>query len=217
MKDNASLFGLLAAESARWCHVTLDICHSACGIALYQIKDHLPSVQSLQLICLSCRSQDRFPDNSRDIFSNTPSLTHVELSLLTWDWEFDWSNLTYLDLGFGVCQDHHPMFLSLQQAINLNTLFTYKITDPIDISERITLPRLESWRLGDYHWLSYIKAPALQNLHIPGNIADNVIIPFLRESGCELARLSMANVRRSSGTFIEILRHAPELIHLNLD
>jgi hypothetical protein len=219
MEHNTSLFGLLAAESARWRHVTLDICHGACGIALYQIKDHLPSMQSLQLRCISCRYQDCSPDNGdtpRDIFSNTPSLTHVELSHLTWDWEFDWSNLTYLDLTFWVCQDHHPMFLSLQQAINLNTLVTRNI-DPIDISERITLPHLESWWVSDHHWLSYIKAPALQNLCISGCGTDiDVVGLFLRESGCELTRLTLASLNRHTSKLIEILQHSPELIHLNL-
>lgn len=108
------------------------------------------------------------------------------------------------------------MFLSLQQAINLNTLVTFRITDPIDISERITLPRLESWRVSDYHWLSYIKAPALQNLCICGipPIDISVIIPFLRASGCKLTLLTVINY--DSSIPIEILRHAPELIYLNL-
>lgn len=61
MNRKASLFSLLAAESARWRHVTLDICHSAC-IALYQLKDNLPSMQSLQLSRMSRRENNHHPD-----------------------------------------------------------------------------------------------------------------------------------------------------------
>ena len=220
MDKVSHIFGLLAAESARWRRVNLYVCPRACGAALYQLKDQLPSMQSLRLTHISCRYQDCFSDNRdtpRDIFSNTPSLTHVELSYSTWDWEFDWSNLTYLNLTFGVCQDHRPMFLSLQQAINLNTLVTHKITDPIDISERITLPRLESWWIFECRWLSYIKAPALQNLCISGYEADiDVIRLFLSESGCDLTGLTLACLNTHTSQLIEILQHAPELIHLNL-
>ena len=218
----AHLFGLLAAASARWRHVALNICPSICGAALYQLKDHLPSIQSVRLRRMSC-NKNRCSDDEeppKDIFTNTPSLTHVELSLSTWDWEFVWSNLTYLKLSFEIFKYQKPLLLSLQQATNLNTLVTDSMT-PFNISERITLPRLESWRVLDYRWLSYIKAPELQNLCLHGSPAHwhvraidiNVVVSFLRESGCKLTRLTLAD---GPSDTLKILQYIPGLIHLNL-
>ena len=119
-RDQVSLIlGLLVAESARWRHVTLDV--RTCDIRvpeLDQVKDRLPSMQSLRLICIPCF--------------------------------FNWSSLTHICLNFMTCEvDHlHSTILCLQQAINLNTLITPGIApDSFNISERITLPRLESWQV----------------------------------------------------------------------
>ena len=187
------------------------------GAALYQLKDHLPSMQSLRLRRISCRNEDQYPDNGetpRDIFTNTPSLKHVGLSRWTWDWKFDWSNSTHLELSFEIYDYQKPLLLSLQQAINLNTLDTTTVNNSFIISERITLPRLESMRVWDYHWLSYIKAPRLQNLCLHGSpaIDINIVILFLRESGCELTRLTLVDGSLPT----KILRHVPGLIQLNL-
>jgi hypothetical protein len=90
------------------------------------------------------------------------------------------------------------------------------------MAERIiTLPHLEFWHVLDYHWLGYIKAPALKNLHLHGTgptgtkIKTNVIISFLCKSGCKLTSLTLFYIEEMY--LAEILQHAPELVHLMLE
>ena len=118
------------------------------------------------------------------------------------------------------CED--SMILCLQQAVNLNTLTTGIVPDSFNISERITLPRLESWQVLDYFWLRCFKTPALQNLCLHGHRAiqiNAIVTSFLRESGCKLARLALTRAYKliRPSVLIEILRHAPELVHLELN
>jgi hypothetical protein len=213
------IFGLLVAESAHWRHVHLRACHPCAILRRYRLKDHLPSLQSLRIEDIRCHRVASFHGGCRrDSFANTP-LTHLELSLADWDWKFDWSNLTYLHLGGLRRNDNHSesIFLSLQQAINLNTLVTDTVFTNLTRNERITLPCLESWRAYDCHWLRYIKAPALQNLYMDSVCDDgiDVVISFLRESGCKLAYLTWDGTKEPS-SFSKILRHAPELVHVKV-
>ena len=156
----------------------------------------------------------KFPDT----FTNAPSLTHVEvINYVYRDFEIDWSNVTYLYLdGF---TDLGPP-LSLPQAINLNTLVVESMRTGHfqSLYDKITLQCLESWNLACNHWLRHIRAPALQNLslyRIPvTKIEINDVTSFLRESGCKLARLALAYIEEPSSSLVDILRHAPELVHL---
>ena len=213
------IFGLLVAESAHWRHVCLRTSHPCVILGRYRLKDHLPSLQSLRFedITEPCLRVVPFHDGScRDSFANTPSLTHVKLSLTDWDWKFNWSNLTYLHLAGLKRTGTESILLSLQQAINLNTLVTHTVFTNLTC-ERIILPRLESWRAYDCHWLSYIKAPTLQNLYVD-SIYDNgidVVTSFLCESGCKLAYLTWDGTKEPS-SFSKILRHAPELVHVKV-
>ena len=219
------ILDLLVTESARWRHVTMDICHRACG--LHRIKDHLrlPSMQSLRLIDIYCPHCDPTAGKNghlEDVFANTPSLTHVRLPWMSWNWGFDWSNFTYLHLQDLVSEDYKPMCRSLQQAINLNTLVTDISYDTSFCMAEgiITLPRLDSWHVSDYRLLDCIKAPALQNLYLHGKIEINAVTSFLRESGCKLQSLALFDINviedRRSTFLVEILQHASELVHLKL-
>ena len=216
---SSHIFSLLIAESTHWRHVHLRVCHPSAILGRYRLKDHLPSLQSLRLENIRCDRVASFHGRScRDSFANTP-LTHLELSLADWDWKFDWSKLTYLHLGCLGHNDNHSesIFLSLQQAINLNTLVTDTVFTNFTRNERIMLPRLESWRAYDCHWLRYIKAPALQNLYMDSVCRNGtgVVISFLRESGCKLAYLTWDGTKEPS-SFSKILRHVPELVHVKV-
>jgi hypothetical protein len=210
------IFGLLVAESAHWRHVSLGICHPCAifGHSSCRLK-HLPSMQSLRLHDTSWKAIKIPCGNCRDSFTNTPSLTHVELSLRYWDWEFDWSNLTYLHLGGPLHTYQQSIFLYLQQAINLETLITDVVVSN-RFRTRITLPRLESWRAFDCNWLSFIKAPALKNLSVECRCAYDLVISFLRESGCKLARLTWYSNTENPPILSKILRFSPELVHIKL-
>ena len=214
---------LLVAESARWRHVTLNICTRACGIpALYRVKDHLPSMQSLRLIGMYCQPKAPKNGHPRDIFTNIPSLTHIRLPWMSWNWGFDWSNLTHLHLEDMLSKGCQSIICSLRQAINLNTLVTGALSNTSYMAERVTLPHLESWHVLDYRWLGCIKAPALQNLYLHGGgkIEINVVISFLRESGCKLQSLTLFYIQVGEdhrlAYLVEILRHVPELVHLKV-
>ena len=158
----------------------------------------------------------KFPDT----FTNAPSLTHVEvINYVYRDFEIDWSNVTYLYLdGF---TDLGPP-LSLPQAINLNTLVVESMRTGHfqSLYDKITLQCLESWNLACNHWLRHIRAPALQNLslyRIPVmKIEINDVTSFLRESGCKFARLALAYIEEPSSSLVDILWHAPELVHLTI-
>ena len=122
--------------------------------------------------CNHCGSHACHNQKDTKMFTNAPSLTHVELICLPWGWGLDWSSLTQLRLPVMRCED--SMILCLQQAVNLNTLTTGIVPDSFNISERITLPRLESWQVLDYFWLRCFKAPALQNLCLHGHRAIQI-------------------------------------------
>lgn len=217
------IFGLLVAESAYWRHVSLGICHPCAILGHCRLK-YLPSMQSLRLNDTSWRAIEIPCGNCRDSFINTPSLTHVELSLRYWDWEFDWSNLTYLHLGGPLLSiRQQSIFFYLQQAINLDTLITGEV--PVSNrfrtrDERITLPRLESWRAFNCYWLIFIKAPALKNLSVEFGGVDiidyDLVISFLHESGCKLTHLTWDSSTENPSILSKILRFAPELVHIKL-
>ena len=219
------IFGLLVAESSHWRHVTLGICLPCAVLRRCRLK-YLPSMQSLRLEETSWRAIEIPSGDCRDCFTNTPSLTYVELSLTYYrDWEFDWSNLTYLHLGGTLFIKKQSIFLYLQQAINLDTLITGAVSTNFRArKERITLPRLQSWRAFDCYWLSFINAPALKNLSVGFHgIYDNdiiinrdLVISFLCESDCKLARLTWNCTTKEPSVFSKILRLAPELVHIKL-
>ena len=159
---------LLVVESAHWHHVTLNhICNCFAGLAHYQVKDHLLSLQSLWLQgrYIQCMPRSNPGNNFRNFFTNAPSLTHVEVaSIASWDFEIDLSNhsnVTYLYLGGS---NMYPP-VSFPQAINLNTLVVdWRHNGNLPYDRTITLPHLESCKLANNGWLRYIRAPALQNL-----------------------------------------------------
>jgi hypothetical protein len=131
-------------------------------------KGHLPLLKRLDIDMANDDMGMVHPSFTR-IFEDAPLLTHVAVGGI-FAWEFNWSSLTSLDIGY---QDIIARSLPiLQKTVNLVELAVrnrvYEHDGHVAISGLIHLPHLEYlFILGD-GLLTILKTPALRRLEIGG-------------------------------------------------
>ncbi|KAF8623763.1 hypothetical protein AX15_006205 [Amanita polypyramis BW_CC] len=207
---------LLVAESLRWedVYVLFRISHLP---ILYRAKNRLPLLRSLQLIK---RTYDKGPGDVYDLFEDTPRLKCLELGHLS-DWRVSWSSLRILKIG--EFSSDMKLLSILAQANRLEKLAIYESFDDVFNLQKITnllsFPNLKVLTIIGFRLLSVLEAPSLEELYIEDfdemNMSHTIVTSFLTRSSCRLKCLGMAGC--SAVSLTDILRYAPDLVHLNLD
>ncbi|KAJ7187693.1 hypothetical protein GGX14DRAFT_485347 [Mycena pura] len=79
----------------------------------------------------------------------------------------------------------------------------------------LTLPHLRRLAVNKSVFLRYLDLPALQELHVEGQITD--VLPCLHRSTCPLRRLSLVHCTATHTDVARLLRAAPSLTTLEID
>ncbi|KAK2463947.1 hypothetical protein APHAL10511_003998 [Amanita phalloides] len=212
------LLDMLVEHSPCWQDVYIMFSESRSHLPiLYKAKGHLPLLHSLQLIK---GTYDNEPDHIYDFFENAPRLKWLYLGNLSC-WRINWSSLTILKIGEFI---NDEILLSiLAQTQHLEKLAIYQSLDEASSLDQMTgllnFPYLEVLTVIGFKLLSVIEAPILEELYIEDfdemNMPHTIVTSFLIRSSCSLKRLGMAGC--SAASLTDILRCAPNLVHLNLD
>ncbi|KAM6490580.1 hypothetical protein JOM56_013923 [Amanita muscaria] len=210
-----SVLEMLVAESTRWEDVFIRYQQSHVPI-LYRARNRLPLLRSVQLL------RSRFDGEQSlgyDLLEGASCLRSVSIADLC-EWQMDWTQLRVLKIG----QFHQGerLLSVLSQAKQLEKLAIYQSFSGFDLEPSTTLLSFESLRVltvTEVGLLSIFYAPCLEELYINGwddeGTVDNAIASFLLGSSCHLKRFGMEGC--SAASLSIILRHTPDLIHLNLD
>ncbi|KAK2459875.1 hypothetical protein APHAL10511_008075 [Amanita phalloides] len=131
------------------------------------------------------------------------------------------SSITILKIGEFVNDEN--LLSILAQTQRLEKLAIYQSLDDASSIDQMTsllsFPYLKVLTVIGFKLLSVIEAPILEELYIEDfdemNMPHTIVTSFLIRSSCSLKRLGMAGC--SAASLTDILRCAPDLVHLNLD
>ena len=165
---------------------------------LRNAKGHLPLLKRLEITTTTHSGPPVHPSFA-DIFKDAPLLTHVVLQSLP-VWEFNWSSLTILGIGYQ--NDIYKSLAILQKTVNLvkltfSDVFFYRDVGVEDMGLMIHFPHLECLSIVGINILTIIlETPVLQRLEIRvTSCSDEVVsyfvmadktVDFLRRSRLKL-------------------------------
>ena len=160
-------------------------------------KGHLPLLKRLDITL--DYGWDMVPHPSFTIFEDAPLLTHVAVGGIS-TWEFNWSSLTNLDIGYqgNIAGSLHI----LQKTVNLVELAIGDLVyeGHVAIGGLIHLPHLKYLSIRGDGLLTVLKTPALRRLEIGGLqdtssfVKAHVAADFFHRS---LLKLTLAEKGRS--------------------
>ncbi|KAF8729434.1 hypothetical protein AX14_006118 [Amanita brunnescens Koide BX004] len=191
----------LIGQSMRW--LTAELCLRDAELQrLHRAKEHTPLLRSLTLIRSDEPTWSSTPiapvaERFADIFSNSPSLTQLQLSSIT-TWKFDWSSLLVLKLASTV--DTKNLLKILPQATHLEELETscmkggiLHLTPVHKVTGSVVIPSLKKLTLVDVAVLKTLVTPGLEylSLHLFGSEGKSTVITdFMRQSSPLLQHLT---------------------------
>ncbi|KAK2464801.1 hypothetical protein APHAL10511_003219 [Amanita phalloides] len=207
--DIFNILEMMTDESMRWDSLLFDALLPEDLLLLARaknrIKNRIPLLRTVQL-----HTNRSAGEPLNDMFQTAPSLNAIEVYHLL-GWQFNWSNLT--DVVVRYMRDGDLTALSQMTKLErLSMNGNYCDDTPSDV---IVLPRLTSLVCGPT-WLPLLNAPALETLSvydIDRNSFD-VVLSFIQRSSCDISHFGIHTTQ--SGTVLEIIRHTPNLISLNL-
>ena len=185
----------LLDHSRQWEDVCIRTHPKVFGVGLLRnAKGHLPLLKKLEITTTTNSGPPVHPTFA-DIFKEAPLLTHVVLQGLP-DWEFNWSSLTILGIGYQICV--YSSLDILQKTVNLvelsfSTVFLDRDAEDMGISDVIPFPRLERLSIVGIKILAILEVPGLRSLEIRVNSDEPVsvvkadkTVDFLRRSRLKL-------------------------------
>ncbi|KAK2465463.1 hypothetical protein APHAL10511_002535 [Amanita phalloides] len=224
--ENA-VFDVLSEEAERWAEVHIQLHPSDLRI-LHRVKHRLPLLR--KFVVVTSHAQE--PPGCIDGLQDTPSLRDLVmrykfslrrsrdevLSSSFLAWKLDWSSLTALTIDSAFYSQDLLAFLS--QARNLESLSIYQgFQTGVVTARQIRFPRLKRLSISgsfELRFLSIAMAPVLEALSLQLLVTEQstTICSFLSRSSCTILNLSV--LRTTSVAFLHILRHTPQLAHLEL-
>ncbi|KAK2464797.1 hypothetical protein APHAL10511_003215 [Amanita phalloides] len=205
--DIRHILEMLIDQSMRWRSVLFEVHTPSDLLLLTRAKNRLPLLQAVRLNHVLYGSEPFY-----DVFQTAPSLNTVHMQDIA-NWTFDWSNLTDVRL-FRFEQGAQNFTAALPQMVKLERLTLICAYYGPTLSS-IVLPRMTKLYCHP-NWLRFLNTPALEELTIYDCYTNSLdlVLPFLRRSSCDILRLHIEIAQ--AATVGEIIRHTPNLVHLEL-
>ncbi|KAJ7646492.1 hypothetical protein FB45DRAFT_890599 [Roridomyces roridus] len=196
--ETRGVLDVLLAHCERWQYVHLYLTGgSSMLFEIATIRGRLPILNKLKI------DAELYPDDPeslaefRDIFATAPNLTAVyamfedsESELCRPPFEFPWSQLTTLSIGFYCGEDALPILPQLSTIVNLRVHLGF--VDALATQSPITLPDLRmleieaNYSLYRHSLLSCLTTPLLEHLVVQQEANKDAILSFMTRSGCKL-------------------------------
>jgi len=169
---NRKIIEMVMAESARWQDVNLTVNASDLAL-LYQVKGQISRLRSIRIAlseivhCFAAGPTNAFTD----LFEDCQTLSRVHLGRFR-DWSFNWSAMTAIGIHSLNSTMPQEFLCFLQQTRRLETLVlgqAMRVILPDDI-DPVALPFLKHLSCDSATFISFIRAPALEQLWLRNDI-----------------------------------------------